>query len=93
MNGHCVEIWNNCLKLISENISPQSYKTWFEPIKPLAFEDDMLTIQVPSQFFHEYLEEHYHETLNSRLLAEAFNYDNSYFCRLFKKIFGIWTFS
>ena len=57
MNGHCVEIWNNCLKLISENISPQSYKTWFEPIKPLAFEDDMLTIQVPSQFFHEYLEE------------------------------------
>lgn len=59
MSRHCVEIWNNCLKLIRENTSPQSYKTWFEPIKPLAFESDVLTIQVPSQFFYEYLEDHY----------------------------------
>ena len=45
--------------MIRENTQPQSYKTWFEPIKPIAFEKDVLTIQVPSQFFYEYLETHY----------------------------------
>lgn len=56
-----VEIWNDCLRMIRENTRPQSYKTWFEPIKPVAYEDDenVLTIQVPSQFFYEYLETQY----------------------------------
>lgn len=59
MSRHCVEIWNDCLKMIRENTQPQSYKTWFEPIRPIAYEGDVLTIQVPSQFFYEYLETHY----------------------------------
>ena len=59
MSRHYVEIWNDCLKMIRENTQPQSYKTWFEPIRPIAYEGDVLTIQVPSQFFYEYLETHY----------------------------------
>lgn len=59
MSRHYVEIWNDCLKMIRENTQPQSYKTWFEPIKPVAFSNDVLTIQVPSQFVYEYLETHY----------------------------------
>lgn len=59
MYRHCVEIWENCLKMIRDNINSQSYKTWFEPIKPVAYENDVLTIQVPSQFVYEYLESHY----------------------------------
>ncbi len=53
------EIWENCLNIIRDNVSPQSFKTWFEPIKPLKLVDNVLTIQVPSQFFYEWLEEHY----------------------------------
>ncbi len=53
------KIWKSCLKYVRERINTQSYKTWFEPIKPLHFEGDELTIQVPSQFFYEWLEEHY----------------------------------
>lgn len=65
MSEHCVEIWNNCLRMIQENTRPQSYKTWFEPIRPVAYEGDenILTIQVPSQFFYEYLEEQYIDLL------------------------------
>lgn len=37
----------------------QAFKTWFEPIKPVKLEKNVLTIQVPSQFFYEWLEEHY----------------------------------
>ena len=51
--------------MIQENTRPQSYKTWFEPIRPVAYEVDenILTIQVPSQFFYEYLEEQYIDLL------------------------------
>ena len=52
-------VWANCLALIKDNVSLQGYKTWFEPIKPVKLEKSVLTIQVPSQFFYEWLEEHY----------------------------------
>ncbi len=59
MTASCETIWNNCLAAIKERISEQSFKTWFTPIVPKKFENNVLTIQVPSQFFYEWLEEHY----------------------------------
>ncbi|OUU01669.1 MAG: chromosomal replication initiator protein DnaA [Bacteroidetes bacterium MED-G17] len=64
------ELWTKFLKVIRDNISPQSYKTWFEPIKPLRLEDKVLTIQVPSQFFYEWLEEHYVSLMKKTLEKE-----------------------
>ena len=63
-------VWNNCLKLIQDNVSPQSFKTWFDPIKPIKLENKILTIQVPSQFFYEWLEEHYVTLLKKTLKQE-----------------------
>lgn len=54
-----VKVWENCLKVIKDNISLQAYKTWFEPIVPVRLENEVLTIQVPSHFFYEWLEENY----------------------------------
>ena len=53
------KVWNTCLQLIQEKVGEQSFKTWFAPIVPLQLQDAVLTIQVPSQFFYEWLEEHY----------------------------------
>ncbi len=55
----CNIVWGNCLQTIRENVNPQSYKTWFEPIKPVGLDGQALTIQVPNKFFYEWLEEHY----------------------------------
>ena len=63
-------VWNNCLKLIQDNVSPQSFKTWFDPIRPIKLEGKVLTIQVPSQFFYEWLEEHYVTLLKKALKSE-----------------------
>lgn len=59
MEKTCTDVWNNCLQIIKDNIPAQSFKTWFEPIKALRLEGNVLTIQVPSLFFYEWLEEHY----------------------------------
>lgn len=59
MKNKCQLVWEKCLLIIKDNINLQSYKTWFEPIKPVNLDKDVITIQVPSQFFYEWLEEHY----------------------------------
>ena len=68
-----LDIWKNCLSVIKDNISIQSFKTWFEPIKPIKLENNVLTIQVPSQFFYEWLEEHYISLLKKVIRKELGN--------------------
>lgn len=63
-------VWSRCLNVIKDNVSLQSYKTWFEPIKPLKLSKNILTIQVPSQFFYEWLEEHYITLLKKTIKKE-----------------------
>ncbi len=63
-------VWNNCLSFIKDNIQPQAYKTWFEPIVAVKLTDNALSIQVPSKFFYEWLEEHYVKILKVSLTKE-----------------------
>ncbi len=64
------EVWNNCLKIIKDNVPSISFRTWFEPIVPLRLENKVLTIQVPSPFFYEYLEEKYIDIISKTLRKE-----------------------
>jgi len=70
MSNKHEETWDNCLSLIKDNVSLQGYKTWFEPIKPIKLSNQVLTIQVPSQFFYEWLEEHYIHLLKKIIKKE-----------------------
>ncbi len=63
-------VWDNCLLFIQDNITKQAYKTWFEPIKAVKLTDNALSIQVPSKFFYEWLEEHYVKLLKVSLTKE-----------------------
>ena len=69
MQTDCVSVWEQCLKLIKNKVPEQSFNTWFMPIKPLRLNGGVLTIQVPSQFFYEWIEEHYVHTLKEALVA------------------------
>ena len=66
-------VWRNCLFFIKDNIQPQAYKTWFEPIRAIKLSDQSLSIQVPSKFFYEWLEEHYVKILKVALTKELGN--------------------
>jgi chromosomal replication initiator protein len=73
MSAQCETIWNECLKVIKDNIPLQAFKTWFEPIIPIKVENNILTIQVPSHFFYEWLEEHYITLLSKVIKKEIGN--------------------
>jgi chromosomal replication initiator protein len=64
------KIWTKCLSIIKDNITLNSFNTWFAPIKPVRIVNNVLTIQVPSQFFYEWLEEHYIELLKKTIKKE-----------------------
>ena len=65
----CQNLWNKCLDIIRDNVTPPNFKTWFEPVKPVSWnpESHLLKIQVPSMFFQEFLEAHFADLLRSTL--------------------------
>ncbi len=70
MENTAQSVWSNCLGFIKDNIQPQAYKTWFEPIDAVKLSGNALSIQVPSKFFYEWLEEHYVKILKVALNKE-----------------------
>src|ERR1041385_2490818 len=66
-SGDIQILWLQALTIIKGRVNSQSYKTWFEPIVPRALDGNRFIIQVPSQFFCEWLEEHYYSLINEAL--------------------------
>ncbi len=65
-----IMVWDSCLKIISQIVEPQPFKTWFAPIIPVSIVESTLTVEVPSEFFREYLEEYYLDVLKKVLKRE-----------------------
>ncbi|MRI62951.1 chromosomal replication initiator protein DnaA [Ornithobacterium rhinotracheale] len=72
MSVTAASVWSKCLEFIKDNIEPSAYETWFEPIKAIKLDADrhILTIQVPSTFFYEWIEEHYLNLVKTALVKE-----------------------
>ena len=70
-SNQVVALWNHCLSFIKDNVNATAFKTWFEPIVPLKYENKALTIGVPSPFFYEFLEEKYVDLLRAAIYKEA----------------------
>lgn len=64
-------LWNQCRDILADNMSNSAFQTWFAPIVPLSFHDNVLVLQVKSQFIAEYIEENYIDLL-SKVLFRVF---------------------
>jgi len=61
------QIWNQALKIIRDNVDASSYKVWFETIVPKSINDESIVLQAQSQFFYEWLVEHYSNLIHTTL--------------------------
>lgn len=68
MSADVTQQWNQCLQIIRDNIDEKAYDTWFLPINPLKHTDNTFSIEVPTAFFKELLEEKYNDLLNATLM-------------------------
>jgi len=55
------------MDIIKDNVSDKAFQTWFVPIIPIKYQNNDFTVQVPSHFFYEYLEEHYADLIYASL--------------------------
>ncbi|MCZ6701575.1 MAG: chromosomal replication initiator protein DnaA [Ignavibacteria bacterium] len=60
-------VWKNCLSKIKDNVTLMTYNTWFLPIKPIQLSNSVLKVELPSQFFWEWIEEHYNSLINKTI--------------------------
>jgi len=59
LNSSLKKIWDNLKVDIRDVITEQAFSTWIEPIHPVTIEDKILTLEVPSQFYYEWIDSHY----------------------------------
>ncbi len=53
------QVWRAVCDQIRDALPEQAFHTWFQPIRPLEFNDGTLTVQVPSRFYYDWIEGHY----------------------------------
>jgi chromosomal replication initiator protein len=65
------DVWQRCLSKIQKQVTSLGFKTWFQPIVPVKLVEKDITVQVPSQFFYDWVDQHYNalirETISSVL--------------------------
>lgn len=66
-NERHISIWSHFLKIVEQIVEPQKFATWFKPVRPVSIVDSTLTVEVPSDFFREYLEAMYLDVIKKTL--------------------------
>lgn len=64
-------IWSQCLEDLSSQLPLQSFETWFKPIKAVEYSSQKLHLEVPSQFFSNWVEQHYQHLLQRVVTARV----------------------
>ncbi len=73
MNVSPNTLWQRCLQIIRDNTTEQTYQTWFMPLALESYNPSTkaVVLRVPSQYYYEYLEEHFVGLL-SKVLNKVF---------------------
>ncbi len=59
--------WQKCLTIFKEILEWEQFNTWFEPIKPISMENSVLTIEVPSMFFYDFIEKNFSSLIHKTI--------------------------
>jgi len=57
------KLWRAVYNELAETLPAHAISTWFEPISPIALSEKELVLEVPNQFFYEWIESHYKQNL------------------------------
>ena len=64
------ESWNKVRKNLKKSQPQHAYATWFEPLVCIGLNDNSLIIEVPNQFFFEWIQSHYKEAIKNEVDKE-----------------------
>ena len=61
------EIWKKIKEELSGQLPDHTMSTWFEPIELVVVDEEKLVLEVPNQFFYDWIESHYRQNINKAL--------------------------
>ena len=61
------KLWLAVYNELAKTLPAHAINTWFEPISPIALSGKELILEVPNQFFYEWIESHYKQNLVNAL--------------------------
>tara|TARA_B100000579_G_scaffold421979_1_gene423441 strand:- start:257 stop:1588 length:1332 start_codon:yes stop_codon:yes gene_type:complete len=61
------DTWCKIKDCLASQLPPHTISTWFDPINPIAIEKEELVLEVPNQFFYDWIESHYRNHINKSL--------------------------
>ncbi len=64
-------LWDKIKRTIARELSDQSFKTWFEPLRCLSLTDSSIAIEVPDQYYGQWLRGHYDDLISSAIEEAA----------------------
>ena len=56
-------LWNKILVELKNSQPKHAYSTWFVPIRSIALNNDTLLLELPNQFFYEWIQSHYKQAI------------------------------
>src|SRR5882762_704238 len=65
------DLWEQSLQRIRSNLSSQTYEAWFRNLGPLEFDGSTLVLEVPNQFYVDWLDQHYRTLIENSVAAVA----------------------
>ena len=68
MSFDLANLWDKILEYIKQEIGEQAFENWFTQAKLVSVTDNSIVIQVPSNFFKDWIYDHYRDILNISIL-------------------------
>ena len=63
------DLWDRCLENLKKDLNRQSFETWFKPTKASVSDNHTLKLQVPNEFFRDWIRDHYQPQIQKALKA------------------------
>src|SRR5581483_8750141 len=61
------DLWDRCLENLKKDLNRQSFETWFKPTKGSVTDNNTLKVQVPNEFFRDWIRDHYQPQIQKAL--------------------------
>ncbi len=59
------DFWIKTKEKIKPSLPSHAYNTWFDPISSIALNEEELVLEVPNQFFFEWIQSHYSKIIQT----------------------------
>jgi len=66
-------VWESARTSLKTEMSEHAFNTWIAPIKSVAINETELILEVPNQFFFEWLDAHYRDIIDKKVMNSRGN--------------------